>query len=137
MQIPSINQISRENLPGAPEWVTNLLIPLNQLLIALIQGLNKALDSRNFDDERKALSITAGATASDNTFAFTPRKPVMPRDVYIERIFRTDGTEEVFTTPPSILGNWSLTNTGLNIYAIPNLTPDKKYDITIRVVWSI
>lgn len=134
MLLPPINPISREQLPGAPSWIDPLIYNFNQLVISLVSGLNYNLSLYNEDIEEKTFMITAGASASDNTFTFIPRKNNPPRSLVITKITRSDGVNQVFTAAP--YASWNTSNSGLVVSGITGLTDGIRYTITILVRYS-
>lgn len=69
MKLPEIKRISREDLPDAPDWIANLLTPLNSFMDTVYRGLNKNITLQdNIQGAIRDLEFRTAATYSSGDF---------------------------------------------------------------------
>lgn len=133
MILPPVQRISREDLKGAPDWVNQLLTPLNLFLDTIYGGLNKGLTFReNVLSQTEALTINAGATAAANATSFTLKMKAKPQHM-IPLSFQVVGAAAV-STAGSLVLNWTCDGTNVNITSISGLTNGLVYSLTVLLI---
>ena len=59
MKLPIQKRILREDLKDAPDWVVNIIGPLNNFMETIYQALNKNIDETNLLSMVKEMDYTA------------------------------------------------------------------------------
>jgi hypothetical protein len=126
-QPPPYKEVPRENLPGSPNWVENLLSPINLDLRAIYYGWTTMNYPDNFDCQIQNFSLIAGATDADNTYKFLLSRTQEPAEVRIRKVSQFDGKGDSFTT--GIKFHYS--NGTVFITSISGLTPGIRYNVSV------
>ena len=129
---PTINVIPKENVPGAPSWVNNLLYPINLFIQGVNQGWTSFNYSQNFDAEEKSVQIYGSSTPTNNTFNFVLKKAQKPKEVRIRQIYQSDNLGDIFNTPLTYTYN----NGVLTVTSIPDLSDGVLYTISVLVYYQ-
>lgn len=136
--LPIFRRFSRADIPNAPNWIDNVLTPLNSFCEQTVQALNKNLvigenvQGMKYTAEFTTLS-TYATTFSPITYRYTGGG--RPNCCMIGQISKTDGT--LITTPASITDWYLNVNTSpytVTINYIGGLSPSTKYNITLVVL---
>lgn len=107
--LPLFRRLNKEDIPNAPNWISDIINPLNTFQEQTLALLNGQLSiGQNVQGQKFTSSFTTPSTYA--TGAFTPIKFLyigggQPSCLMIGQITRTDGT--AITTPVSITG-WTL-----------------------------
>jgi hypothetical protein len=129
MKITSNTQLSREDFPEAPNWISKLLYPL-QLFITEVRTalINQLSFQDNFSCVIKQLPIRAGTLATDNIVTFPYSLGRQPIEMTIH-VVRQDGVYEVVYPQVS----WNYVNNNIVVNGISGLTTGKIYLVTFVV----
>lgn len=129
MKLPVSQQLSRQDFPEAPQWISKLLYPLQLFMTNVLNALRQQLTLQdNMSAVIQQFTITAGPLATDNiyTFPFTlGRQPVQ----LTASATNGDGTY----TPIYLQVSWNYINQQIVINGMTGLTSTKKYNITVVV----
>lgn len=128
--LPDVKRISREDIPGAPDWIDRLLEPLNRFLDTVYGGLNRGLTFReNFLSQTQSFQIVAGASAASCTASFILTMKAKPFLIFL------------VATPSGTLGDtaspaftWNYDGTNINITSISGLTNGVTYNLTAVLI---
>jgi len=128
-KIPIQQQLSRQDFPEAPDWISKLLYPLQLFMTTVIRALtNKLTLQDNFSFVKNEVKFIAGVTSSDNTISFLWKLPRQPIELTIH-ITRSDGIYDVIFPVPS----WNLVGDSIKINGIQGLTSGVEYNIVTVV----
>ena len=133
-KLPTVRRISREDLrdPKAPRWVDQLLRLLNNFMESVYSALDRNITfGDNVRTQEKQITITAGATATDNKFEFLLGLAVAPTGLWITNIFETNAPTTPMTV--AVFPWWRRESTTIFIDAIAGLTNGTEYTITVMV----
>jgi len=133
-KLPTVRRISREDLrdPKAPKWVDQLLRLLNNFMESVYSALDKNIVfGDNVRTQEKIFVITAGATATDNTFQFLLALSVAPTGLWITNVFETNAPTTPITT--AIFPWWRRESDTVFVDAIAGLTNGTQYTITVMI----
>lgn len=136
-KLPIGDRLSREDFQDVPKElepiIDRLIFQLNNFLTTTYDALNRNLTvGDNVVGMYKALRITAGAAAGNNTLKFTHTLKQKPTGVTIVAVTQVGSVYTVLTS--AVWANWHLDTNGLiNIDAITGLTATKQYDLVFRV----
>jgi hypothetical protein len=139
MALPVFRRFSIQDVPDAPNWIEQIITPLNLFCETTVNSLNKNLTVG--ENVQGAVYSTTFTTLTDyTTGTFTPiifsyNGGGQPKSVIIGNLNRVDG--ELILTPFA-LTSWNLNiNTSpfkVNIVYIAGLLPAVKYNVTFFVV---
>lgn len=133
MILPPIQRISREDVKGSPEWVNQLLTPLNIFLDTIYGGLNKGLTIReNLLSQIETVEVNAGATAVSNAKQFLLKMKAKPQHV-IPLSYQVKGAADL-TTGCGLSMTWNCDGTNVNITSISGLTNGLVYSVTVLLI---
>lgn len=125
MKIPVQQQLSRQDFPDAPSWITTLLYPLQLFMTSVVSALTNQLTLQdNFSCVINEVTYVAAPSADLNNISFLwtlPRKPIE----LTMHVTRSDGTYE----PIYPVVSWNLINQSIYINGIQGLTPGVSYKL--------
>ncbi|KKL93961.1 hypothetical protein LCGC14_1869460 [marine sediment metagenome] len=128
-KIPVQNQLSRQDFPEAPDWITKVLYPIQLFMTVVIKALtNKLTLQDNFSLIINQVKFIAGATPASNAIKFLWKLDRQPVELTMH-ITRTDGVYEVVFPVPS----WNLVGDSIEINGIQGLTNGVEYNIVTVV----
>ena len=128
-KIPVQQQLSRQDFPEAPNWISGLLYPLQLFMTTVVSALTNQLTLQdNFSFTINELTFVAKAASNLNTFSFIWGKNRQPIELTMH-VTRTDGTYEVIFPVPS----WNLVGENIQINGIQGLTNTVSYRIVTVV----
>jgi hypothetical protein len=117
-QLPVIQQLSRQDFPEAPTWISKLLYPLQLFMTNVLNALRNQLTfQENFSCVIKQFSMVAGATETDNIYAF--QWPI-GRQVIEVSIYASNGDGTYTPVFPQV--SWNYINGQVSVNAIRGLT---------------
>lgn len=135
--LPATKRITRADLgEDVPEWVDNLLSPLNSFIEQIYTAFNKNISiPENVASQLVQLDINTTATYSGGNFPSTVFKRTLSKKanlVIIGQVKDLSNNEFVFTAGgyPS----WEDNNGTISIYYIPGLSNSKKYRVNLLVL---
>ena len=129
MKIPIQQQLSRQDFPDAPNWISELLYPLQLFMNIVVNALRNQLTLQdNFSCVVNELTFVAAASANLNIFSFLWELNRQPIELTMH-ITRSDGTYESIYPVPS----WNLVGNSIQINGIQGLTPGFSYRIVTVV----
>lgn len=132
--LPSTHRWFGEDYADSPEWFKRFLGQLNLFTDPVYNLLNQGIAiTDNTTDEIYTLQIpNASATATSNTFTFTPKKFVgAPNGVIVGQALLDASVPTANSGPVTI--DWVWTGSQISILAIHNLTAAGSYQITLRI----
>lgn len=138
MKLPSYKRISREDLKDSPDWVGNLLYPINQFFETVYNTLNGQVTySDNFLSFQKILQFTTDSAYSGGTwdviqFAIPDSFRNKVSGVLILSLRPEDSTLVKGSSPTSLV--WSENNRSISLDWIAGLSNSKIYNITVLVI---
>lgn len=125
MKIPIQQQLSRQDFPDAPNWLSDLLYPLNLFMTIIVNALRSQLTLQdNFSCTINEVNLVAKASANLNTFSFLWELNRQPIELTMH-VTRTDGVYESIYAVPS----WNLVGDSIQINGIQGLTNTVSYKI--------
>jgi len=129
MRIPIQQQLSRQDFPEAPSWISSLLYPLNLFMTIMTNALRNQLTLQdNFSLVVNDLTFVAQASADLNIFSFLWELNRQPIELTMH-VTRSDGTYESIYPIPS----WNLVGNSIQINGVQGLTPGVSYHIVTVV----
>lgn len=129
MKIPIQQQISRQDIPEAPDWISGLLYPLQLFMTLVITALRNQLTLQdNLSCVINEVNFVAKASADLNTLSFQWNLNRQPVELTMH-VTRLDGTYEAIYPVPS----WNLVGTSIQINGIQGLTNGVSYKIVTVV----
>lgn len=128
-RIPIQQQISRQDFPDAPNWISGLLYPLNLFMTLIVNALRNQLTlQENCSVVINELTFVAGASANLNTFSFLWNLNRQPIELTMH-VTRADGVYEAIYPVPS----WNLVGQSIQVNGIQGLTNGVVYKIVTVV----
>lgn len=134
--LPSTKRFYSEDYAESPEWFKRYLAQSNLFTEPIYNILNAAVDvEANTNEEIYQLTVTdASATASDNTFTFTPKKFVgAPRGIIVGQCLLQSSNGIATANGGPVTIDWAYTGSQVSILAIHNLTAGESYSINLRI----
>lgn len=129
MKIPVQQQLSRQDFPEAPNWISSLLYPLQLFMNTIVKALTNQLTlQENSSCVINELTFVAAATANMNAFSFRWDLNRQPIELTMH-VTRSDGTYASIYPVPS----WNLINGSIFVNGIQGLTPTVSYRIVTVV----
>lgn len=133
MILPPIQRISREDVKGSPDWVNQLLTPLNLFLDTIYGGLNKGLTIReNLLSQIETIEVNAGATTVSNAKQFLLKMKAKPQHM-IPLSYQIKGAADQ-TTGCGLSMTWNCDGANVNITSISGLTNGLVYSVTVLLI---
>lgn len=134
--LPTISRLFAEDYKDAPKWFANQFISTMNLYMQAIYGIvNQGVDiTQNTKMEEYSFTFTCNsATASNNTYSFTPRKFIgRPFGVIVAQCYNTTPAVPTFIGNPVTI-DWYFSGTQVNILAIYGLTSGQIYTISLLI----
>ena len=134
--LPVFRRFSIADIPGSPEWLNNVLGPLNTFCEQTVQTLNKNLTvGANIQGSKYSttFSTTAGYAGGDFTpIVYQYNGGGQPSCLLIGQI--SESTGATILTPVTITSwtpNINVSPILINVNYIAGLTASKKYTITL------
>lgn len=135
--LPPVKQILREQIKGAPDWISQLLFPLNRFMLSVYNDLDGGLTTENMVEQKQVITFTTPSSGfTPVTFSCT--LPVVPSIVLLGQIRPTSGNT-VFTTAVA-LSSWSYSSTSgsnganqVSINYISGLSANTSYTATLLI----
>lgn len=128
-RIPIQQQLSRQDFPEAPDWISKVLYPIQLFMTTVVRALtNKLTLQDNFSFVSNEVKFIAGAAPSDNAISFLWELPRQPIELTMH-VTRSDGTYDVIFPVPS----WNLVGNSIKINGIQGLTSGIEYNIVTVV----
>jgi len=139
MSLPVFRRFSVQDIPNAPDWVTNITQPLNLFCETTVSALNKNLTvGENVQGQKYTVSFATDAgytTGSFPTIGFQYTGGGQPNCCIVGQIVRNDG--QPILTAVSV-SNWSLNINVAPAQVIVNyiagLENSTKYTMTLLVI---
>lgn len=101
---PRFKRFASEDFPGAPGWFESLLVPLNEVLGGLVEGVTKRLtrDQNFLSGAKTGIEFTTDATGLvPDLLAVKNILPIRPSHCWVTSLDRVDGA--------AITAAWSMT----------------------------
>lgn len=125
MRIPVQQQLSRQDFPEAPSWISGLIYPLNLFMNVVINALRNQLTLQdNFSFISNEVTFVAQVSANLNILSFLWELNRQPIELTMH-VTRSDGTYESIYPIPS----WNLVGNSIQINGIQGLTNGVSYKI--------
>lgn len=131
--LPTIQRFDAGDYPKSSKEFQQFLSTLNLFTQPVYNILNGAVDlTQNTKEEIYTFTITAGASYSNNTFVFIPRKFAgKPNGIQIGQVLVSAST--VTPVGAACTLDWVWTGSQVSIIAIYGLTNGTTYSITVRL----
>ena len=137
MGLPVFRRFSQADVPTAPNWINNILAPLNVFCEGTVSNLNKNLTiGANVQGQKYSTSFTTAADyTTANTFpsiTFVYTSNGQPNCLLIGSLTRNDGT--LITTPYSITSwqaNINVNPIQITVFFIAGLADSTGYTVTL------
>lgn len=132
--LQEITNIRTEDFPGQKDWISKLLLPINQFLLQATNAINGGITfGDNIPTVDTVLKFTFGSALSDFPKSFAWNKSVRPVEVRV-----TSATEN--STPVTLFLTWSYANNKVTISSIfkgsasglTSLVAGATYNINLR-----
>lgn len=128
-QIPVPTQLSRQDFPDAPNWISKLLYPLQLFMTSVKNALTNQLTFQdNFSCVVQYFTLVAGTTDSLNTFSFPFPFGRQPIELSIHASPASGSYEVLF-----VVASWNYVNGNIVINGISGLTNTVKYNFVVKV----
>lgn len=125
MKIPIQQQLSRQDFPDAPNWISDLLYPLQLFMNIVVNALRNQITLQdNVSCVINDLTFVGKASANLNTFSFLWELNRQPIELTMH-VTRSDGNYESIYPVPS----WNLIGNSIQINGIQGLTTGVSYKI--------
>lgn len=132
--LPSVKRFYAEDYKESDESFKRFLGQVNLFSEPIYNILNGAVEvSTNTSEEIYTLNVSeASATASDNTFLFTPKKFIgAPNGILVGQCLLS---ASVPTANIGVVGiDWVWTGSQVSILAIHNLSAGESYTLSLRI----
>lgn len=131
--LPTIQRFDAGDYPKSSKEFQQFLSTLNLFTQPVYNLLNASLDiMQNTKEEIYTFSLTAGASATSNTFTFAPRKFAgKPNGVLIGQCLLSAANPTAVGNPVTL--DWSWNGSQIVILAIYGLTNGSAYSFTLRI----
>ncbi len=124
-RIPVQQQLSRQDFPEAPDWISKVLYPIQLFMTVVVRALTNRLTLQdNFSFVSNQVNFIAGATPSDNVISFLWELERQPIELTMH-VTRADGVYDIVFPVPS----WNLVGDSIQINGIEGLTSGVEYRI--------
>jgi hypothetical protein len=139
MTLPIYRRFSIQDIPDAPDWIEQIIIPLNLFCETTVSSLNQNLTiGANVQGMTYSTTFTTLADYATGNFqpiVFNYTGTGQPKNVVIGQLSRVDNEKILL---PFALTNWNLNiNTApfrVNIGYIAGLLPSVKYNVNLMVI---
>lgn len=136
MELPKFKRIDRSALKDAPDWVDQLLRPLNSFMSTVFSTLDRGITfGDNIRSMSKTLSFTTPsdyATGGWDRMVFQNELRAAPFCVTIASI--RDNADDDPVLLDSVSVHWTPDPDGIKIRRIAGLQPDTSYTVTLLVL---
>jgi len=135
--LPATKRITRADLgEDIPEWVDNLLSPLNAFIEQIYTAFNKNISiPENIASQIIQLEINTNASYSSGIFPSTSFKRNLSKKANVVLIGQVkDLSNNEFKFVAGGYPSWEDNNGTINIYYIPGLSDLKKYKVTLLIL---
>lgn len=130
MKLPIQKKILREDLKDAPDWVNNIIGPVNNFMETIYQAMNKNVDETNLQSLVKEVTVVVPSTyPTMDPIKFKNTLKVKATGLTILQCLEKSNYTPVATGNPA----WIDDNGTITISAITGLTASKTYIIRFRV----
>lgn len=134
--LPSIRRLSREDLPGAPSWIEQLLVPLNLFMSSVYDNLNHGLTfPQNIRSSTRELTFSTSATYTTGDFThliFASGIPTRVAGVLVLQITEVAAQPDVITGAVTL--DWTEDNQGVRVRYVSGLANSKRYTVRLLVI---
>lgn len=129
MKLPVLTQLDRQDFPDAPDWIVNLLYPLQLFMTSVQSALtNKLTLQDNLSCVVQQFSIVAGASDTNNTFSFPCN---LGRQIVELNAYCTNADGSYTPVYPRV--SWNFISGNIVINGIKGLTTGKKFNFVVTV----
>lgn len=135
--LPATKRITRADLgEDVPEWVDNLLSPLNSFIEQIYTAFNKNISiPENIASQIVQLDINTNSNYSSGEFPNTAFKRNLSKKANIVLIGQVkDLSDNEYKFVAGGYPSWEDNNGTINIYYIPGLDDSKKYRVNLLVL---
>ncbi len=130
MKLPPTRRISREQIPDAPDWIDQILGPLNQFMENAYLAMNNQLViGENVAGEIRDLTVRTDGAGAIVPFTFVSLLKVQPRGLIILQAWSSEG-DYISTTNPGWMGNGNI----LTVSTIGGLAATSTYTVRMAVI---
>ncbi len=130
MKLPIQKKILREDLKDAPEWVNNVIGPINNFMETIYQAMNKNIDETNTQSQIREVTVVVPSTyPTMEPIKFQNALKVRATGLTILQCIEKQSYTPVATGNPA----WVDDNGTITISAITGLTASKTYIIRFRL----
>lgn len=131
--LPTIQRFDAGDYPKSSKEFQQFLSTLNLFTQPVYNVLNASVDiTQNTKEELYSFTITAGASSTNNTLSFTPRKFAgKPNGVVIGQCVVSAATVTAVGNPVTL--DWIWNGSQVQILAIYGLTNGTTYSFTVRI----
>lgn len=130
MRLPSQKKISREDLKDAPDWVNNLIDPLNNFMQTVYQAMNKNINEDNTSSQIKEITYKTPSTYPVmDPVEFQSTLKTKAVGCTIMQCIEKGTYNPVETKNPA----WVDDNGVIRIFTITGLQADKTYIVRVRL----
>ncbi len=128
-RIPIQQQLSRQDFPEAPDWISKVLYPIQLFMTTVVRALTNRLTLQdNFSCIKNEVNFIAGASPNLNILSFQWKLERQPIELTMHAT-RADGIYDVIFPVPS----WNLVKDSIQINGIQGLTSGVEYKIVTVV----
>lgn len=131
--LPTIQRFDAGEYPKASKEFQQFLSTLNLFTQPVYNILNQSIDiMQNTKEEIYTFSLTAGASATNNTYSFTPQKfSGKPNGVIVAQCVLSAANPTAIGNPVTL--DWWWNGSQVQILAIYGLTNGSTYAFTLRI----
>ena len=138
-KISTINRISREDIPDAPDWILQILQPLNQFISETNIALTKNVDFvENIPAIKFPFSVATGDTYPTSFPSFTIKNTLRTKPVGVLLLSLSEVDATVLTNVTANTVRWSYKNSKegsfVSIDWITGLVASKKYSGVLLII---
>jgi hypothetical protein len=131
--LPSVRRILREDIKEAPDWISQLLLPLNKVLQSQYSALDGNLTfQQNISAQIKSLTFTTGSTYPANFVPMSFPVTLKTTPMGCLKLSCISIPYETITNAVDI--DWVNSNGTLYINNVTGLSPSTQYQLTVLVV---
>jgi hypothetical protein len=131
MKLPNQKRILKEDIQDAPEWIDQIIDPLNSFMQTVYQALNKNINDDNLTSQVKEITyITTAAYPTQEVIEFKSTLKVKATGLQILQIIEK-GTYTPAAGPCYV--PWVDNNGTIQISSITGLSASKTYIVRLRI----
>lgn len=135
-KLPSIKKITREDLKDAPDWINQLISPLNSFMESVYQTLNKQVTfSENVACQIREVEFKTSSTYSTGTFEaieFVSNLKTKAKGLLLMQIYEKSDNFNAIKQAVSM--DWLDVNGTITIYHVSGLSDSKNYVLRVLVI---